>query len=192
MNTNQPMFVAQVWFKAYLSQAVRSSGLEFQFCADVPNTGKAIHAMWQNCKQFGAPFRVFNGANDADKLYFSPEVNLMYRAIHDIDHAVAYEIGRGTTKFEDELYLNCLMAVNAYKFTVKHTSTERALKVFFAVYHDTVGQALYYREHKDFCVDQKANTIRLLNECEGVRAVLSGKIRVAYQVMQAYMVECGL
>lgn len=26
----------------------------------------------------------------------------------------------------------------------------------------------------------------------GVRAVLSGKIRVAYQVMQAYMVECGL
>ena len=186
------MFVAQVWFGAYLQQAMRNSGVDFQYCTDVPETGKAIHAMWQNCKQYGAPFRVFNGANDADKLYFSPEVNLMYRAVHDLDHAVAYEIGRGTTKFEDELYLNCLMAVNAYKYTVKHSSTERALKVFFAVYHDTVGQVLYYKEHRDFCVNQKVNTMRLINECKGVQAVLSGKIRVAYQVMQAYMVECGL
>ena len=192
MNTNKPMFVAQVWFSAYLQQAMRNSGLDFQYTVDAPETGKSIHAMWQNCKQFGAPFRVFNGANDVDNLYFSPEVNLMYRAVHDLDHAIAYEIGRGTTKYEDELYLNCLMAVNAYKYTVKHSSTERALKVFFAVYHDTVGQVKYYREHGDFCVNQRANTITLLNECLGVRAVLSGKIRVAYEIMQGYMVECGL
>ena len=192
MNTDKPMFVAQVWFGAYLQQAMRNSGLDFLYTADAPETGKAIHAMWQNCKQFSAPFRVFNGANDADNLYFSPEVNLMYRAVHDLDHAIAYEVGRGTTKYEDELYLNCLMAVNAYKYTVKHSSTERALKVFFAVYHDTVGQVKYYREHGDFCVNQRANTITLLNECCGVRAVLSGKIRVAYEIMQGYMVECGL
>ena len=192
MNTDKPMFVAQVWFSAYLQQAMRNSGLDFQYTTDAPETGKAIHAMWQNCKQFSAPFRVFNGANDADNLYFSPEVNLMYRAVHDLDHAIAYEVGRGTTKYEDELYLNCLMAVNAYKYTVKYSSTERALKVFFAVYHDTVGQVKYYREHGDFCVNQRANTITLLNECCGVRAVLSGKIRVAYEIMQGYMVECGL
>ena len=192
MNTDKPMFVAQVWFGAYLQQAMRNNGLDFQYTTDAPETGKAIHAMWQNCKQFSAPFRVFNGANDADNLYFSPEVNLMYRAVHDLDHAIAYEVGRGTTKYEDELYLNCLMAVNAYKYTVKHSSTERALKVFFAVYHDTVGQVKYYREHGDFCVNQRANTITLLNECCGVRAVLSGKIRVAYEIMHGYMVECGL
>ena len=76
----------------------------------VPSTGKAIHAMWEQAKAGKGVFFVYSGANDASNLYFSPRVNLLYRTVHDFDHAINYSVNRGTTKYEDELYLNCLMA----------------------------------------------------------------------------------
>lgn len=155
---------------------------------DVPSTGKAIHEMYRS----GGEFRVFSGSNDADNLYFSPMTNLYYRALHDVDHAVAYELGRGTTKYEDELYLNCLMAKRAYDYAVSRSTQESALRLFFEVYHDTVGQAVYYKKHNDFCVNQRENTLLELNACLGTKYLKRGDVRSASQVMLAYMTECGL
>lgn len=160
----------------------------------VPSTGKAIHAMWEQAKAGECKFLVYAGANDSSNLYFSPRVNLLYRLVHDLDHAINYSILRGTTKYKDELYLNCLMAKRVYDWTMcsNHYTEQDALMVFFAMYHDTVGQVKYYNEHGDFVVNQRQNTVDLLNNCAGYKAALSGQLRVAYQVMQSCLRECGV
>ena len=182
-----------------LSEAVREPTLnnELNFVytdKGVPESGKAIHAMWQQAKHGNVPFKVFNGANAAENLYFSPRANLLYRAVHDVDHAIAYSIARGTTKYEDELYLNCLMAKRVYDWCTQdvYYTEQDALLAFFAMYHDTVGQVHYYKEHGDFVVNQRANTVELMNGCKGVWATKHGMLRIAYTVMRNYLRECGL
>lgn len=158
----------------------------------IPETGKAIHDMFINAVRYGSPFRVFRGANSAENLYFKPSTNLQYRALHDLHHAEAYAVGLGgTTKKADELRLNCKMAWLAFSYTLSFHSLDDALAVFFAVYHDTVGQVHYYCENADFCVNQKANTIKLINACDGVRYLNLGRTSQARQVMLNYMLECG-
>ena len=158
----------------------------------VPESGKAIHAMWLSSKERGTPFRVLNSANEGHLLYFSEGTNLLYRFIHDLDHAVAYEVGRGTTRYEDERYLNCLMARRVYLHAIKSHDSLTALAAFFAVYHDTVGQVKFYKEHGTFLVNQRAHTVQLLNECTGMHFVKHGMLRPAYQVMINYLNECGV
>ena len=160
----------------------------------VPSTGKAIHAMWEQAKAGKCTFVVYSGANDASNLFFSPLVNLLYRTVHDFDHAINYSVNRGTTKYEDELYLNCLMAKRVYDWTTcsDYYTEQDALMAFFAMYHDTVGQVKYYKEHGDFVVNQRQNTVDLLNNCKGYKAASVGQLRVAYQVMQACLRECGV
>lgn len=160
----------------------------------VPSTGKAIHAMWEQAKAGKCAFLVYSGANDSSNLYFSPQVNLLYRTVHDFDHAINYSINRGTTKYKDELYLNCLMAKRVYDWCMcsDYYTEQDALLAFFAMYHDTVGQVHYYKEHGDFVANQRQNTVDLLNTCAGYKAALSGQLRVAYQVMQACLHECGV
>ena len=162
--------------------------------AKVPSTGKAIHAMWEQAKAGKCKFIVYSGANDSSNLYFSPQVNLLYRTVHDFDHAINYSVNRGTTKYEDELYLNCLMAKRVYDWTIcsDYYTEQDALMVFFAMYHDTVGQVKYYKEHSDFVVNQRQNTVDLLNDCTGYKAASASQLRVAYQVMQACLRECGV
>lgn len=159
---------------------------------EVPNTGKQVHAMWLCAKNFGSPFLVYSGANDATKLYLSPQVNLLYRAVHDHDHAIAYELGRGTTKYEDERYLNCLMAKRCYEFALANNDIVLAMQVFFIMYHDTVGQVEYFKEKGTFCEDQRAETTRRLDECAGYRALKQGRTSVARAYMLGYMGQCGL
>ena len=160
----------------------------------VPETGKAIHAMFVEAVQGKCKFRVFSASNEAENLYFTPSTNLLYRAVHDIDHALWYSVGRGTTKQADEMFLNCLMAKRAYDYAMSCDSyTElEALYVFFAVYHDTVGQVHYYVQNKAFCENQRALTIDLMYSCDGVRFVKHGQLNPAYAVMQNYLQECGL
>ena len=158
----------------------------------VPSTGKAIHAMWRTALDQGKPFRVYSGDCQDHRMYFGREVNLMYRFVHDVDHAVNYEFGRGTTKYQDELYLNCGLALRVYKSLINEVPKEEALACFFGVYHDTVGQAKFYKEHGVFIVDQLRHTQKLLDECSGVRLLKSGQVRLAYQVMLGYLGECGL
>lgn len=182
-----------------LSEAVReitlNNEISFQYTdKGVPESGKAIHAMWEQAKYGNVPFKVFSGANDAENLYFSPRVNLLYRAVHDVDHAIAYSIGRGTTKYEDEVYLNCLMAKRVHDWCLNcDTYTEHdALLAFFAVYHDTVGQVEYYRDNGDFCTNQRENTIKLMNDCKGVAFLKHGMIAPARQVMVGMLKACGV
>ena len=178
-----------------VSEITKNNRITFEYTdKGVPETGKAIHAMWEQAKYANVPFKVFSGANAAENLYFSPSVNLLYRAVHDVDHALAYSVGRGTTKFEDEVYLNCLMAKRVYDWTMNcdiYTEAD-ALAAFFAVYHDTVGQVHYYKEHSDFCVNQRENTIKLLNECKGVAFLKHGMITPARQVMIGMLEACGV
>lgn len=185
-------FVNQQFAEMLVFELSKYKKIDFVYTTEhVPSTGKAIHAMFINAIRYGSRFRVFNGANDAENLFFSPQVNLFYRALHDVHHAEAYAIGTGgTTKLEDELKLNCKMAYLAFSYTLANHSIDDALAVFFAVYHDTVGQVHYYRENQDFCVNQKANTIKLLNECEGLEALKLGRTSQARQVMLNYMTEC--
>lgn len=172
-----------------------NNGITIRYTSEaVPETGKAIHAMWQEAKLGRTPFRVLNSANDPENLYFSPQVNLLYRAVHDIDHALWYSAGKGTTKFEHELFLNCLMAKRVYDWCMQdaYYTEQDALLAFFAVYHDTVGQVYYYKEHGDFVVNQRENTVELMNNCKGVWATKRGMLRIAYTVMRSYLRECGL
>lgn len=160
----------------------------------VPSTGKAIHAMWEQAKVGECTFVVYSGANDSSNLYFSPQVNLLYRTVHDFDHALNYKVSRGTTKYKDELYLNCLMAKRVYDWTLcsDYYTEQDALLAFFAMYHDTVGQVQYYKEHGDFVVNQRQNTVDLIDNCKGYKAALAGQLHLAYQVMQACLHECGV
>ena len=182
-----------------LSEAVKeltlNNELNFVYTdKGVPETGKAIHAMWCEAKHGRVPFKVFNGANDASNLYFSPRVNLLYRAVHDVDHAIAYSVGRGTTKYEDEMYLNCLMAKRVHDWCLNcdaYTEAD-ALMAFFSMYHDTCGQVEYYRDNGDFCTNQRENTIRLMNECKGVAFLKHGMIAPARQVMVGMLKACGV
>ena len=180
-------------FSSALRSAVHNETIVPEYTSEgVPESGKAIHAMWLSAKERDTPFRVLNAANEGHLLYFSEGTNLLYRFVHDLDHAVAYEVGRGTTRYEDELYLNCLMARRVYLHAIKTYDSLTALEAFFAVYHDTVGQAKFYKEHGTFLVNQRAHTVKLLNSCAGTAFVKHGMVRNAYQVMIAYMVECGV
>lgn len=187
MNTN-------TMFKEFLvSEVLKHKGIEFEYTVEgVPSTGVAIHRMWEHAKRGVGTFRVFNGSNEAYNLHFEPAINVLYRTVHDIDHALAYEIGRGTTKYEDELYLNCGLAKRSYLHAIKEHSSLDALRLFFEVYHDTVGQVKFYKDNSAFLVNQKAHTLKLLNSCAGYAFVKHGQVRLAYQVMIAYLIECGL
>lgn len=178
-----------------VSEITKHNRIAFEYTEQgVPESGKAIHAMWQQAKYANVPFKVFSGANAAENLYFSPRVNLLYRAVHDVDHALAYSVGRGTTKFEDEVYLNTLMAKRVYDWTMNcdiYTEAD-ALLAFFAMFYDTVGQVYYYRDNGDFCINQRENTIALMNECGGVSLIKHGRIAPARQVMIAVLKACGV
>lgn len=168
--------------------------LSFEYTAlGVPENGKQIYKMFNEAMDGKASFKVFNGANEASNLYFSPSVNLKYRAIHDLDHALQYQLGKGTTKLKDERFLNCLMAKRAYDYAISNSYTlAQSLAAFFAVYHDTVGQVDYYAKHKDFCVNQKANTEQLIKDCKGCQALENGLVSTAYNVMQSYLIKCDV
>lgn len=158
---------------------------------DVPSTGKAIYQAWLSSTLNGQPFPVFSGANDEGKLYFTPEINLLYRTLHDIHHAEAYLLGWGTTKIEDEKKLNCKMAYTLYKQALKKYGLTEALEVFFKVYHDTVGQVVYYQKYKTFCEDQKSYTAYLVGGCEGLKFLTKGQTSLAQKVMQGYLTGCN-
>lgn len=170
-----------------------STAITFEYTeVGVPESGKAIYKMYHDACA-GGTFKVFSGANAAADLYFSPETNLAYRAVHDLDHASAYAEGRGTTKMADELYLNCLMAKRVYQYALSNGyERKQALLAFFEIFHDTCGQVDYYFEHKDFCSNQKALTTELVSKCKGVKAVLAGDIMTASIVMQGMLDNCAV
>ena len=168
------------------------SVLNIELTSDnVPTTGKAIYRMFVLAQADIEPFKVYNGANDADNLFFAPETNLLYRTLHDIDHALHYRQGLGTTSEASELYLNGLMAKRAYKYAkVVGYTTMQAIMTFLTVYHDNVGQVKYYFVNHDFCENQKELTHGYLKECKGMQYLSSGMVTSAKQHMIKLLMDC--
>ena len=158
---------------------------------NVPQTGKGIYKMYVLALDGVETFRVFNGANDAKNLFFSPDTNLLYRTLHDIDHSLHYKQGKGTTSKDNEMFLNCIMAKRAFDYAIKSGYTmAQAVMTFLSVYHDTVGQVYYYFENNDFCENQKELTNHLLNDCQGMKYLKGGSITSAHQYIIGLMNTC--
>lgn len=158
---------------------------------NVPQSGKGIYKMYVLAIDGVETFRVFNGANDAKNLFFTPDTNLLYRTLHDIDHALHYKQGKGTTSKANELFLNCLMAKRAYDYAIKSGYTlAQSIMAFLAVYHDTVGQVHYYFDNNDFCENQKELTAELLANCQGMKYLYNGSITSAHQYIIGLMNTC--
>ena len=59
-------------FNAALRSAAYNETIVPEYTSEgVPESGKAIHAMWCSSKERDTPFRVLNAANDGHLLYFS-------------------------------------------------------------------------------------------------------------------------
>lgn len=160
---------------------------------NVPQSGKGIYKMYVLAVDGIENFRVFSGANDAKNLFFTPETNILYRTLHDIDHALYYKQGKGTTSKANELFLNCLMAKRAYRYAIKAGYTQaQAVMTFLCVYHDTVGQVHYYFENNDFCENQKALTLELLLTCKGMEYLRTGSVTAAKHYMLGLMNHCNV
>lgn len=158
---------------------------------NVPQSGKGIYKMYVLALDGIENFRVFNGANDAKNLFFTPDTNLLYRTLHDIDHALHYKQGKGTTSKDNEMFLNCLMAKRAYDYAIKSGYTlAQSVMAFLTVYHDTVGQVYYYFENNDFCENQKGLTAELLADCKGMAYLNNGSITSAHQFIIGLMHQC--
>ena len=158
---------------------------------NVPQSGKGIYKMYVLALDGVENFRVFNGANDAKNLFFTPDTNLLYRTLHDIDHALHYKQGKGTTSQDNELFLNCLMAKRAFDYAIKSGYTlAQSIMAFLCVYHDTVGQVYFYFENNDFCENQKELTSQLLADCKGMAYLNNGSITSAHQYIIGLMNTC--
>lgn len=183
-------------FNDCLKESLKSHTLQFTLseCENqVPSKGKDIKKMYDSSLNKNTPFYVFSGSNEASLLTFSQETNLLYRAMHDIDHALSYDHGLGTTSLKSEMFLNCFMAYRLYDYLVKRGDGEQfALMAFYMVYHDTVGQALYYSENQGFVVNQRVHTLNLLNECKGYAMAKQGLINISRQFFKVKLVECGV
>ena len=158
---------------------------------NVPQSGKGIYKMYLLAMDGVENFRVYNGANEAKNLFFTPDTNLLYRTLHDIDHALHYKQGKGTTTQANELFLNCLMAKRAFDYAIKSGYTlAQSVMTFLSVYHDTVGQVYYYFENNDFCENQKDLTNQLLSDCQGMKYLNNGSITSAHQYIIGLMNTC--
>ena len=126
----------------------------------VPSSGKAIHAMFKNAQNLNAPFFVlWSSAEDS----ILGRANNYYRFVHDIDHALYFEGGQGTTKLKDELFLNLLMCQRIHDIVLfKTNNVILASKCFIVLYHDLIGQAEYYAEKGDFVENQLFFTLNKL------------------------------
>ena len=177
--------------RALINELKSYEHLTFSYVqSGAPETGKAIYKAWIESTENGAPFPIYAGDNDAVNLYFTPEINLLYRTLHDIHHAEAYLLGGGTTKISDEKRLNCKMSLVVFNQVLKSHNLTMAIESFFKMYHDTVGQVLYYQKNKSFCVNQRSLTTQLCDSCKGLALLRGGKINQALQVMHGYISDC--
>lgn len=193
VNSNTVINQLDALYREFLKHELSKHNFHFIFCdsENVPTNGKQIYTMYKKALKNESAFYVFNGSND--QTFFSAETNLFYRAVHDIDHALHYELGLGTTSLKSELFLNCLLAKRAYNFVMgNYRNKQIALMLFSAVYNDTVGQALYYAEKKDFVKDQKSFTYNQINNCEVWAYSKKNMINVAHQSFIADLVFCGV
>lgn len=132
----------------------------------VPSTGKAIFKQYTNNLQNHAPFYVLASH---DKCVLGKIANEQYRLLHDIDHALNYPNGQGTTLLKDEMYLNGLFASRIFKHLVNPSRSKidlrTALTAYVILIIDLIEQANFYNQKKYF-IDNQINFVidRINNE----------------------------
>ena len=121
----------------------------------VPSTGKAIFEQYTNNLQNHSPFYVLASH---DKCILGKIANEQYRLLHDIDHALNYPNGQGTTLLKDEIYLNGLFASRIFKQLVNPSRSKIDLKTALTAYViliiDLIEQANFYSQKKYFITNQ--------------------------------------
>ena len=162
-------------------------GISPLYTMDAPSTGKAIYQAYQQACISGY-FPVY--ADTSNGCIFGNECNLAYRFVHDIDHALAYESGMGTTRLADEKRLNAQLCSRIYNIVFKAHGENTALQAFFLLYADTVGQSLNYAKTGEFVTDQIVFTSNLVLECKGYKLACAGNNALAQQYRIAYLREC--
>ena len=153
-----------------------------------PSTGKEIFAAYQAAINGNKQLPIL--ADDTDTSVYGREHNQLYRFIHDIDHAVAYQQGKGTTRLEHEVALNLAFSVNVFKKVLHDTSElDSALMAFFICYYDTVGQAVEYSKTGNFVVNQKQFVYDKLQSCKAWQALKHGQNILAKQCFDAILIN---
>lgn len=121
----------------------------------VPSTGKAIFEQYINNLQSNAPFYVLASH---DNCILGKIANEQYRLLHDIDHALNYSNGQGTTALRDEIYLNGLFANRVFKHLVNPARSKIDLKTALTAYViliiDLIEQANFYSQKRNFIDNQ--------------------------------------
>lgn len=132
----------------------------------VPSTGKAIFGQYIDNLQSNAPFYVLVSH---DNCILGKVANEQYRLLHDIDHALNYPNGLGTTALKDEIYLNGLFASRIFKHLVNPSRSKidlrTALTAYVILIIDLLEQANFYSQKKYF-IDNQINFVidRMNNE----------------------------
>lgn len=152
-----------------------------------PSTGKAIKAAYDKAMSTGEPMPIFAGS--VDSLYWSVRTNLMYRVLHDYDHATHMSLGCGTTKLADEQYLNglmlwrvmCLPVSDAYRYT-------DILDCVHAMYYDLIATQDYYHENGEFVADQYTFVQERMSSYYARYTTVSDKLASAKLLLR----KCGI
>lgn len=130
----------------------------------VPNTGKAIFKQYTKNLQSNAPFYVLESHNNC---ILGKVANEQYRLLHDVDHALNYPNGQGTTALRDEIYLNGLFANRVFKYLVNPARSKidlrTALTAYVILIIDLLEQANFYSQKKHFIDNQIQFVIDRMN-----------------------------
>ena len=153
-----------------------------------PSTGKQIFAAYQAAINGDKQFPIL--ADTQDTSVYGREHNQLYRFIHDIDHAVAYQQGKGTTRLEHEVALNLQFTLKVFEKVFYQTSRlDSALMAFFICYYDTVGQAVEYSKTGNFVANQKQFVYDKLQSCKAWQALKHGQTMLARQYFDAILIS---
>ena len=170
-------------------EAIKVHGFLPYHTSNAPTTGAQIKQAFDDAPMLGF-MPIFDGGGI---MLWSKEANLAYRFVHDIDHALHYDQGRGTTGLKNERFLNCLMAKRVHDTMLQLRYKENlALQAFFIGYADWVGQAEDYAHTGRNLDDQASFVYRYLLDCKGYNLAKAGQTELAKQVMYGCLVDCGV
>lgn len=171
------------------SEAEERHGFHPYHTSNAPATGKQIEVAFRKAPTLGF-MPIYDGGGI---MLWSREANLAYRFVHDIDHALHYSQGSGSTKLKDERFLNCLMALRVHDRMLALKYKENlAVQAFFIGYADWVGQAEDYARTGRNLDDQASFVYNYLLDCKGYNLAKAGQTELAKQVMYGCLVDCGV
>lgn len=121
----------------------------------VPDTGRKIYDRFLSAFNDGEKMPILATPEDCQCFLFC-EGNDIYRTIHDLDHFLAYPLGKGTTSLANESALNLKMVrrlLDYAKVDIKDTGILYSMELCLLA--DLVGQSYYYAQNKAFINNKK-------------------------------------